>query len=154
MCIGLADLSYTGSLVPEESVKISNAEYRELNVQVIDELGLIGLEAGKLSIARKKEIISSMLNWMKSQIQFGITQKYNFDNIIDFNHAISKLSEVDAESVRIKLRKMYSHFNEYTAHQVHRYEQFAVRTYGGTDEERLNAQIRDLAAALEIPIMA
>ncbi len=147
MCLGLADLSYPGHLLPEQAVSCADAEYRELNVGIIDRLEKLGLS--NISLQEKKDMITSMLGWMKSQIQFGITQKYNFDTVLEKNIEIH--NHAKADDIRNALRAEHPHFDDFIAHQVSRYESFMTKRKN-TEDTNIDFLIRDLARAMGIEI--
>ncbi len=148
MCIGLADLSYVGHLVPEQATERADAEYREVHVGIVDRLQKIKLE--ELTNEEKKGMVSSMLGWMKSQIQFGVTQKYNFDNVIDHNLEIRNHAKSD--EIKSALREEYTHFDEYIAYQIGRYKRFVNAQHGDAEIAGVDNQVRDLAGALGIVV--
>lgn len=147
-CIGVADLSYVGALQPEKSIPIADAEYRELHIGIIDRLEKVGLK--HLHLEEKKEMVTSMLRWMKSQVQFGITQKYNFDTVLEQNLEIK--NHPKADDIKKALRAEHGHFDDFVSAQVNRYEQFVHRSYKGTEMEQVDEQIGELASALGISI--
>ncbi len=116
IAVAIGDLAYPGILETNEMIDRGNAEYRETRDLVQYELSQ-GLE--KLSDERRTEIVQDMLEWLKTQVQFILWQKVNFEHIISSNEKIQSSPRV--AEIQQALRDMYSNFDTNTVSAMTRY---------------------------------
>lgn len=130
VALGMADIMYMGKVTPDRYHDIGNSEYLEThdyqvsllkkykefdanpNAQLSAEDQVLKQEMP----IRKKEIVDSMLGWIKTQVFVAESQKENFNRILN-EHPLVK----DNEAFKQGLKEEYSKFDENVGESRERY---------------------------------
>jgi hypothetical protein len=121
IAVAIADLSYPGKVTPEDFVEAGNGEFRETR-----ELWTYHIRNGVDSISNQEKFeiankpMVGALVWIKSQIDFALTQKLRFADIINRAGAFTG-SEKEA------IKALYKNFDAAIEKAVQRHEEAKVR---------------------------
>lgn len=147
LSVALADLSGGGFMLPEDSLKKGNAEYRETR----DRVGWLLMEKGlkNVSLEEKQKIIDDMKGWLKSQVQFFVWRKIETERVI--NEHIFNTSKENQQKIKAAFREVgiFKRFDEVIGEAVRRFEKYKAMGQGSSlVAENLDRQIAALAAEL------